>query len=188
MKKSHLSDIFKDISVLTKKGDLPKKTFLHPESSKDYYKRNLKGDTEGRSKKNFSFVVPIKNLNERLRDVLWKKLKSILPDLKSFDSREIIDKLEKKYLYSRLPNEKQLNEDFRQKVDKKLEKMDPKKLSIVNKCVNIVKSLTTDQENELVELLKKFELKNTETKTVSQDCSSTDKNIASRIESMNRIF
>jgi hypothetical protein len=94
MRKDDLNDIFKANSIMTKNGDLPKKTFLHPESDKDYYKRNSAGDTLGKSRKNLSFVVPFEKMGEILRDVFWKKLQSMLPNLKSFDSKKIIGALE----------------------------------------------------------------------------------------------
>ncbi len=58
---------------MTKNGDLPKETFLHPESDKDYYKRSSAGDILGKSRKNLSFVVPFDKIDERLKDVFWQK-------------------------------------------------------------------------------------------------------------------
>ncbi len=144
---------------MTKTGGLPKKTFLHPESEKDYYKRSSTEDILGKSRKNLSFVVPVTKLDERLKSVIWKKLKSILPDLNSFDCKGIIEKLEKKFLDARLPNEKTLNEDLRQKIDIKLQKIDPEKLLFVNRLVNIALNLTTEQEKAILDFSKEFENK-----------------------------
>jgi hypothetical protein len=159
MNKTDLNDIFKNISTMTKTGGLPKKTFLHPESEKDYYKRSSTEDILGKSRKNLSFVVPVTKLDERLKSVIWKKLKSILPDLNSFDCKGIIEKLEKKFLDARLPNEKTLNEDLRQKIDIKLQKIDPEKLLFVNRLVNIALNLTTEQEKAILDFSKEFENK-----------------------------
>jgi hypothetical protein len=159
---------------MTKTDGLPKKTFLHPESEKDYYKRSSTGDILGKSRKNLSFVVPVTKLDERLKSVIWKKLKSILPDLKSFDNKEITDKLEKKFLDSRLPDEKTLNEELRQKIDIKLQKCDSEKLRIVNSFVNKVGRLTSNQEKEISDLFTKFEKQtNTEATIVPKESSST---------------
>jgi hypothetical protein len=73
MRKDDLNDLFKANSIMTKNGDLPKETFLHPESDKDYYKRSSAGDILGKSRKNLSFVVPFDKIDERLKDVFWQK-------------------------------------------------------------------------------------------------------------------
>jgi hypothetical protein len=144
---------------MTKTDGLPKKTFLHPESDKDYYKRSSTGDILGKSRKNLSFVVPVTKLDERLKSVIWKKLKSTLPDLDSFDSREISAALEANLLVSRSPDEKKLNEELQQKIDKNLQKMDQGDLRIVHKCAKLVGNgnLTTEQKEEIVNFFKKFE-------------------------------
>jgi len=159
MNKTDLNDIFKNISIMTKTGGLPKKTFLHPESDKDYYKRSSTGDILGKSRKNLSFVVPVTKLDERLKDVIWKKLQSILSDLKSFDSREISAALEANLLVSRSPDEKKLNEELQQKIEKNIHKMDQGDLRIVHKCAKLVGNgnLTTEQKEEIVNFFKKFE-------------------------------
>jgi hypothetical protein len=174
MKKPALEVIFYSDFIMTQNDGLPKKTFLHPDSDKDYYKRSSKKDLLGKSRKNLSYVVPVQKLDERLKDVLWTKLKSMLPDLNSFDCKEITDKLEKKFLDARLPDEKTLNEDLRQKVDKKLQKFHPDKLWIVNSFVNKVGRLTSNQEKEIADLFTKFEKQtNTEATSVPKNSSPT---------------
>jgi hypothetical protein len=99
-----------------------------------------------------------------------------LPDLNSFDSKEITDKLEKKFLDARLPDEKTLNEDLRQKVDKKLQKFHPDKLWVVNRFVNVVEkgSLTTE---EFLEIIQKIENKKpAKTSAVPLESSSQQEN------------
>jgi hypothetical protein len=163
---------------MTKTGGLPKKTFLHPESDKDYYKRSSTGDTLGKSRKNLSFVVPVTKLNERLKDTFWTKLKSILPGLNSFDNKEITEKLEKQFLNPKSSDETKLNEEHRRKVEKKLQEMDPEELRMVNWFVNIVGSLTTEQEKEnVLDFLKTFKKQNnTKTHTLQKGSSSTEDN------------
>jgi hypothetical protein len=178
MKKTDLNDIFKNIYIMTKTGGLPKKTFLHPESDKDYYKRSSTGDIlgKGKSRKNLSFVVLVEKIDKRLKDVIWTKLQSILPDLNSFDCKEITDKLEKKFLDSRLPDEKTLNEELRQKIDIKLQKCDSDKLWIVNRFVNVVEKghLTTE---EFMEIIKTIENQNpAKTLAVPLESSSQQEN------------
>ncbi len=163
---------------MTKTGGLPKKTFLHPESDKDYYKRSSTGDILGKSRKNLSFVVVITKLDERLKDVIWKKLQSILPDLKSFDNKEITDKLEKQFINPKSSDEAKLNEEHRQKMDRKLQEMNPAELRMVNWFVNIVGSLTTEQENEnVLDFLKTFKKQNNiKTSLEQQESIKTGKN------------
>jgi hypothetical protein len=69
MKKPALEVIFYGDFIMTQNEGLPKKTFLHPDSDKDYYKRSSKKDLLGKSRKNLSFVVPVQKLDERLKDV-----------------------------------------------------------------------------------------------------------------------
>jgi hypothetical protein len=195
MKKTHLSVIFKDINILTDKGKLQKKAFLHPESEKDYYKRNSKEDIEGKCKKILSFVVPVTKLDERLKKAILKKLNSILGNnsnklnlilgkksknsnkLNSIDYDNITKQLKEKYLFNRSPDEKKQNEDLRQKINKKIQKLHPEKLGIVNSFVNKVGRLTSNQEKEISDLFTKFEKQtNTKATIVPKESSSTGEN------------
>jgi hypothetical protein len=176
MRKDDLYDIFKDISILTKNGDLPKKTFLHPESDKDYYKRSSAGDILGKSRKNLSFVVPFEKMGERLGDVFWKKLKSMLLNLKSFDSKKIIEALEKEYLDSTKPDEKKQKEFVQHMTVKRMEEMNLEQNRQIKNLASVWTNLTSEQVNKLLNLAASFQQENTNKLVSQQALSSTEDN------------
>jgi len=121
-------------------------------------------------------VVPFGKMGLSLKDVFWKKLQSMLPNLKSFDSREIIGAMEKEYLDSTKPDEKKQKEFVQQITFKRMEEMNLDQNRQIKIIASAWASLTSEQVKELLNLTANFQQRNTNKPMPQQGGSSTEEN------------
>jgi hypothetical protein len=101
-----------------------KVTFLHPESSLDWYKRTSKGDEKGKSLKTMAFMVPVEECDPTLINVIQQKISDICDKtFETLDNCEIHRELTKRFLDSSSTDVKKLEDDVDQKIKNVLLKL-----------------------------------------------------------------